>query len=61
MSDAERFNVLQALDLRHDELLQSLAELDVRIEAVIGQLRPQAASVSDVAKPTSGRTRKLAA
>lgn len=61
MSDAERFNVLQALDLRHDELLQSLAELDVRIEAVIGQLRPQAGSVSDAAKPTSGRPPRLAA
>lgn len=67
MTDSERLNLLQALELRHDELLQSLTELDLRVEAVLGQLRPAPAPapvpVADAAKPTSGqsKSRKLAA
>lgn len=60
MTDSERLNLLQALELRHDELLQSLTELDLRVEAVLGQLRPAPAAVpvADAAKPTSGPSKK---
>lgn len=61
MSDSERFNVLQALELRHDELLASLTELDLRVEAALAQLRPALAAAPDVAKPASGQHRKSAA
>ena len=43
MSETERSNLLQALDLRHDEVLESLAELDRQVEAAIALIRPPAA------------------
>lgn len=63
MSDSERFNVLQALELRHDELLASLTELDLRVEAVLSQLRPAPAVAPTVeaTKPASGHAKKQAA
>ena len=42
MSDSERLNQLQQLDLRHDELLQMLADLDHQVEAAIAIIRPPA-------------------
>jgi hypothetical protein len=43
MSETERSNLLHALDLRHDEALESLAELDRQVEAAIALIRPPAA------------------
>jgi hypothetical protein len=43
MSETERSNLLHALDLRHDEVLESLAELDRQVEAAIALIRPPAA------------------
>lgn len=43
MSETERLNLLHALDLRHDEVLESLAELDRQVEAAIALIRPPAA------------------
>jgi hypothetical protein len=43
MSEAERSNIIQALDLRHDEALESLAELDRQVEQAIALIRPPAA------------------
>ena len=43
MSETERSNILQALDLRHDEVLESLAELDRQVEQAIALIRPPAA------------------
>ncbi len=43
MSDSERLNQLHQLDLRHDELLQMLADLDQQVDAAIAIIRPPAA------------------
>jgi hypothetical protein len=43
MSETERSNIIQALDLRHDEALESLAELDRQVEQAIALIRPPAA------------------
>ena len=43
MSESERSNLLHTLDLRHDEVLESLAELDRQVEAAIALIRPPAA------------------
>lgn len=43
MSETERSNLLHSLDLRHDEVLESLAELDRQVEAAIALIRPPAA------------------
>lgn len=43
MSETERSNLLHSLDLRHDEVLESLAELDRQVEAAIAHIRPPAA------------------
>ena len=43
MSETERSNILQALDLRHDEVLESLAELDRQVEQAIALIRPPTA------------------
>jgi hypothetical protein len=43
MSETERSNLLQALDLRYDEVLESLAELDRQVEAAIALIRPPVA------------------
>ncbi len=43
MSETERSNLLHALDLRHDEALEALAELDRQVEAAIALIRPPAA------------------
>jgi hypothetical protein len=42
MSESERSNLIQALDLRHDEVLASLAELDQQVEQAIALIRPPA-------------------
>jgi hypothetical protein len=42
MSETERSNIIQALDLRHDEALESLAELDRQVEQAIALIRPPA-------------------
>lgn len=57
MSETERSNIIQALDLRHDEVLESLAELDRQVEQAIALIRPPA--VVETPAPT-GR-RKVAA
>jgi hypothetical protein len=43
MSETERSNSILALDLRHDEALESLAELDRQVEQAIALIRPPAA------------------
>jgi len=43
MSETERSNIIQALDLRHDEVLESLAELDRQVEQAISLIRPPTA------------------
>ena len=40
MSETERSNLLHSLDLRHDEVLESLAELDRQVEQAIALIRP---------------------
>lgn len=42
MSETERSNIIQALDLRHDEALESLAELDRQVEQAIALIRSPA-------------------
>ena len=54
MSETERLNLLHALDLRHDEVLESLAELDRQVEAAIALIRPPAT----VETPATGGRRK---
>lgn len=60
MSDAERLNQLHQLDLRHDELLQMLADLDQQVEAAIALIRPPAASETK-AQPAQPPRKKPAA
>lgn len=43
MSETERSNLIHALDLRHDEALELLAELDRQVEEAIALIRPPAA------------------
>ena len=57
MSETERSNILQALDLRHDEALESLAELDRQVEQAIAKIRPQAGGET----PTATGRKKTAA
>jgi hypothetical protein len=61
MSESERSNLIQALDLRHDEVLASLAELDLQVEQAIALIRPPAAveTAASTAVPT-GRKRAAA-
>lgn len=54
MSETERSNIIQALDLRHDEVLESLAELDRQVEQAIALIRPPA--VVDTPAATGGKT-----
>jgi hypothetical protein len=58
MSETERSNIIQALDLRHDEVLESLAELDRQVEQAMALIRPPA--VVETPAPT-GRKRGAAA
>ena len=51
MSDSERLNQLHQLDLRHDELLQMLADLDQQVEAAIALIRPPAAKEQPAQPP----------
>jgi hypothetical protein len=51
MSESERSNLIQALDLRHDEVLASLAELDQEVEKAIALVRPLA--VKETPAPTT--------
>lgn len=48
MSETERSNVIRALDLRHDEVLQSLATLEQQVELVIAAVRPSMAAETAV-------------
>jgi hypothetical protein len=43
MTEIDRANVLQDLDLRHDELLAELEALNGEVEAALGALRPPSA------------------
>lgn len=43
MSETERSNIIHALDLRHDEALESLAELDRQVEQAMALIRPPSA------------------
>jgi hypothetical protein len=56
MSETERSKILQALDLRHDEVLESLAELDRQVEQAIALIRPPG-----VAETPAAISRKKAA
>jgi hypothetical protein len=60
MSETERSNLIQALDLRHDEVLASLAELDQQVEQAIALIRP-AAAVETAASTAVSTGRKRAA
>jgi hypothetical protein len=57
MSETERSNMIHALDLRHDEALESLAELDRQVEQSIALIRPP--SVVETPAPT-GRKKSAA-
>jgi hypothetical protein len=57
MSETERSNIIQALDLRHDEVLESLAELDRQLEQAIAFIRPTAA----IETPAATSRKKAAA
>lgn len=58
MSETERSNVIHALDLRHDEALESLAELDRQVEQAIALIRPPVAVETPV---PAGRKKGAAA
>jgi len=58
MSETEQSNIIHALDLRHDEALESLAELDRQVEQAMALIRPPAAVVTPA--PT-GRKKGAAA
>lgn len=59
MSETERSNVIRALDLRHDEVLQSLATLEQQVELAIAAVRPSTAA--EKTSPTPGDRKSSAA
>jgi hypothetical protein len=44
MSETQRCNIIRALDLRHDEVLDSLADLDRQVEEALVLIKPPAAA-----------------
>jgi hypothetical protein len=64
MTEIDRANVLQDLDLRHDELLAELEALNREVEAALGALKPSSAPPVQMAalvdRPQQPQTKRRA-